>query len=69
MKGQIMPRVKTARIGPPMAPKMERAMRSTPAGATSRRKATPIMKRPKKTAEEKKNGWVSVFNRKKAVEN
>ena len=45
-----MPRVKTASIGPPIAPKMEKAMRNTPAGTTCRRKATPIIIKPKTTA-------------------
>lgn len=45
-----MPSVNMVRIGPPIAPKMEKAMRSTPAGTTCRRKASPIMSRPKATA-------------------
>ncbi len=50
MKGKIMPRVKTVKIGPPRAPKMEKAILRTPAGTIWRRNARPMMRRPRRTA-------------------
>lgn len=49
-----MPRVKTVKMGPPIAPNMEKAISSTPAGTTCRRKANPIIKRPNTIAKKEK---------------
>ncbi len=45
-----MPRVNTVKIGPPRAPKIEKAILRTPAGTIWRRNARPMMRRPRRTA-------------------
>ncbi len=56
MKGKIMPRVNTVKIGPPRAPKIEKAIRRTPAGTIWRRNASPMMRRPRRTAKRRYKG-------------